>query len=492
LNSKRFGRGQSMSEELANKLNECTTKGYVIAPAGYGKTHLIALAARASEHRQLILTHTFAGVNSIKTKMTSLGVPTSKYQVDTIASWSLRLCLAYPKTSEWKTENPTSKQWNKLYECCAGLLVKKFIRHIIAATSGGVYVDEYQDCSDSQHLLVCALAEFLPCRILGDPMQAIFDFGGGKPVDWEGSVYPFFDCLGQLETPWRWEKAGEPMLGAWLNEVRKKIELGQKIDLFGECPPCVVCIDTNPEYLDSKQYSSLCDLLGHSESVIALLGGDQQSKNKTHKLAQKMAGRFSSIEEVEGKDLHSFVKKFGAAKTAQAGFLLTLDFAKKCFTGVGNTLTAGTKRGEVAKQSKGTKYPLVLHAANDYLNNPTSSHLMSFFLAVKANPKTSAYRRDLLYRFLIVLKMHVDGERETLSEAANVYQREMRHKGRPISHRKLIGTTLLVKGLEYDHAVILNASALNAKELYVAMTRGSKSLTIIGTGRYLPGKMKGD
>jgi hypothetical protein len=91
-----------MSEELAITLNDCTTKGYVIAPAGYGKTHLIALAVRGSSGRQLILTHTFAGVNSIKTKMTALGVPAFKYQVDTIASWSLRLCLAYPKTSGWK------------------------------------------------------------------------------------------------------------------------------------------------------------------------------------------------------------------------------------------------------------------------------------------------------------------------------------------------------------------------------------------------------
>ncbi|WP_256097468.1 hypothetical protein [Pseudomonas sp. 24 E 13] len=131
---------------------------------------------------------------------------------------------------------------------------------------------------------------------------------------------------------------------------------------------------------------------------------------------------------------------------------------------------------------------MVLKAANDYLNEPTSSHLKAFFLALKSNPETSAYRRDLLYRFLNVLKMHVDGEGATLAEAANTYQREMRHTGRPISHKKLIGTTLLVKGLEYDHAVILDADALNAKDLYVAMTRGSKSLTIIGTCRHLPAK----
>lgn len=479
-----------MSEELALKLNDFTTKGYVIAPAGYGKTHLIAMAVKAATKRQLILTHTFAGVNSLKTKMNALGVPASKYQIDTIASWSLRLCLAYPKTSGWKAEHPTGKQWSKLYQCCSELLGKQFIHRVVAATYAGVYVDEYQDCSDLQHALVCSLAEFMACRILGDPMQAIFDFGGdnGSPVDWVASVYPTFICLGQLETPWRWKTTGDPTLGAWLKEAREKLEQGQKIDVSNGLPACVKRVYTTPEYLAPKQYSSLMNLLGHQESVIALHGGDQQSKNKTHLLARTVGGRFSSIEEVEGKDLHSFIKKLVAAKTPQQGFLLALDFSKKCFTGVARTLTAGTQKGEVAKQSKATKYPPILFAANSYLASPTSAHLKAFFLALKANPETSAYRRDLLYRFLNVLKIHIDGGGATLTDAANLYQRDMRHTGRPINHRKLIGTTLLVKGLEYDHAVILDADALDAKDLYVAMTRGSKSLTIIGSKHYLPAK----
>lgn len=479
-----------MSEDLALKLNDFTTKGYVIAPAGYGKTHLIAMAVKAATKRQLVLTHTFAGVNSIKTKMNNLGVPASKYQIDTIASWSLRLCLAYPKTSGWKAEHPTGKQWNKLYERCSELLGKQFIRRVVAASYAGIYVDEYQDCSDLQHSLICSFAEFMPCRILGDPMQAIFDFGGdeGKPVDWTVSVYPTFTCLGQLETPWRWKTTGDPNLGAWLKKARETLMQGEKIDISNGLPPCVKRVHTPPEFLASKQYSSLMELLGHQESVIALHCGDQQSKNKTHLLARTMGGRFSSIEEVEGKDLHSFIKKLVSAKTTQQGFLLALDFSKKCFIGVGKILTAGTKRGEVAKQSKGTKYPLVLHAANTYIKEPTSAHLRAFFLALKANPDTSAYRRDLLYRFLNVLKIHIDGGAATLTEAANLYQRDMRHTGRPISHRKLIGTTLLVKGLEYDHAVILDADTLDAQDLYVAMTRGSKSLTIIGSKHELPAK----
>lgn len=477
-----------MSDELAAKLSNFTGKGYVIAPAGYGKTHLIALAVKAASKRQLVLTHTFAGVNSIKTKMTALGVPSSKYQVDTIASWSLRLCLAYPQMSCWKFENPTSKQWDKLYECCATLLGKTSMRQVVAATYEGVYIDEYQDCSNIQHGLVCALADSLYCRILGDPMQAIFNFGEGKPVDWEVDVYPSFTCLGQLETPWRWEKAGNPKLGAWLKDARARLEQGQKIDFLNGLPSCVKRVATEPQYLAKNQYSSLCDLLGHDESVIALHGGNQQFKNKTHLLARTMAGRFSSIEEVEGKELHSFIKKLEGVKTVQAGFLLTLAFVKKCFTGVDKVLTAGTKRGEVGKQNRNTKYPLVLDAANAYLNDATTFNLKAFFLTLKANPETSVYRRDLFYRLLSILKIHIDADGTTLSEAAKLYQRDMRHMGRPIAYRKLIGTTLLVKGLEYDHAVILDADSLNEKDLYVAMTRGAKSLTIIGAARHLPAK----
>ena len=39
--------------------------------------------------------------------------------------------------------------------------------------------------------------------------------------------------------------------------------------------------------------------------------------------------------------------------------------------------------------------------------------------------------------------------------------------------------TLLVKGLEYTHTIVLDANILDANNLYVAMTRGSTSLTVL-------------
>jgi DNA helicase-2/ATP-dependent DNA helicase PcrA len=41
-----------------------------------------------------------------------------------------------------------------------------------------------------------------------------------------------------------------------------------------------------------------------------------------------------------------------------------------------------------------------------------------------------------------------------------------------------VGSTLLLKGLESEVAVILDADGLNARNLYVAMTRGSNKLIV--------------
>jgi DNA helicase-2/ATP-dependent DNA helicase PcrA len=44
--------------------------------------------------------------------------------------------------------------------------------------------------------------------------------------------------------------------------------------------------------------------------------------------------------------------------------------------------------------------------------------------------------------------------------------------------KRVVGSTLLLKGLEADVGVILDADELDAHHLYVAMTRGAKRLII--------------
>ncbi len=62
-------------------------------------------------------------------------------------------------------------------------------------------------------------------------------------------------------------------------------------------------------------------------------------------------------------------------------------------------------------------------------------------------------------------------------DAAIRMREQNRLIGRPLP-RRAVGSTLLLKGLEADVAVVLNAGGLDARNLYVAITRGSKALTV--------------
>ena len=302
--------------ELAGKLAEYNGKGYVRAPAGYGKTHLIAESVGLAAGRQLILTHTYAGVNALRTKLRDLRIASSLYQLDTIASWTLRLCLAYPEASGFSIEKPESNdQWGQLYSACARLLNLEFMRRIIRASYTGAFVDEYQDCSIAQHELVVALCEILPCRILGDPLQGIFEFD--DPVDWDTHVAPVFDFLGVLGTPHRWNKVGMPKIGEWLAGIRTKLEQGTTIDLNDTMPRGVFVKLVNGYDELARKQQSVCSYFSCADGhrAIAIHKGAPPFKQKCHQLARSLTGAFASIEEIEGNALFAFFKTIDKART---------------------------------------------------------------------------------------------------------------------------------------------------------------------------------
>ncbi len=472
--------------DLAEVLAASRGSGYVVAPAGYGKTHLIAQAVSFSVGRQLVLTHTYAGVNVLRRKLRELRARSEAYRVDTIASWSLRLCLSYPTTSGWVINRPTSAQWPALYQACSGLLDYEFIRRIIKVSYAGLYVDEYQDCSAMQHQLVLKLARDLPCRLLGDPLQGIFDFNE-QPVNWETDVSGSFQRLGELETPHRWIRAGTSAVGTWLGTVRDRLEHGNPIDLAKDLPGGIRFVPVNAASELFRIQGNTCRYFqcAASESVVAIHKGDNQYKSKCHVLAKNVGGRFSSIEEIEGKAVFSFVGKVEGCKTNRARLKEAVKFATRCMTAVKASLPAATSRGERTVIRNNTLNPSVASAANAYLAEPTSSSLVHLLNAIRGGNDVKTVRADLFNRVVGVLRKQALHPELALSEAAEEYQGEFRYKGRPIVRRKLIGTTLLVKGLEFDHAIVLEADSLSKKELYVALTRGAKSVTIISSSPVL-------
>lgn len=59
----------------------------ITAPAGHGKTEMIADMVNASKKRQLVLTHTNAGVDAIINRFRKKKIKNDKYEVTTIAGF---------------------------------------------------------------------------------------------------------------------------------------------------------------------------------------------------------------------------------------------------------------------------------------------------------------------------------------------------------------------------------------------------------------------
>lgn len=465
-----------MTDQLAQSLAKDPKSGYIIAPAGFGKTYLIAESTKHCKGRQLILTHTFAGIDSIKTKLANLDVPSKQYHIDTIASFSLKWVRAYPASIGWDIDEPdTAGDWESLYQKSMSLFTKSFVQRVFNSTYSGVFVDEYQDCSQIQHGLVLKLAELKPTRLVGDPLQGIFDFGDGV-VDWEKSIKPHFDELGKLTTPWRWKLSGREPLGKWLFDIRDKIAEGNLPSVPRELKGFkhITCDLDNPK--DLKRLDEFKRLGKEAGRSIVVYPGSGEYKNKTHVLSKSLSGMFTSIEEVEGKALNRAIDKLIKAKSANMKLAAAITFAKSCMTSLGTLLPNATIEGRTARVNARTRFPVIVQSANEFLASNNLSHLTFFLRELTKCKEAKVYRRDLFSRFVSVLNY---AQTMPLDEAIKRYRQDFRHLGRPVRLSNQIGTTLLVKGLEYEHCIVTYPTKMSAKEFYVALTRGTQSVTVI-------------
>ncbi|MGC4900513.1 hypothetical protein ACLQ2Y_14385 [Micromonospora echinospora] len=111
------------------------------------------------------------------------------------------------------------------------------------------------------------------------------------------------------------------------------------------------------------------------------------------------------------------------------------------------------------------------------LDDPSPARVHEALNALDSVPTTKIFRHDAWYTILNALRIATSG---TTDVAAAVTQ--LRNRARVTGRRTtqhVISRPVLIKGLEYDHAIILDADAHHPTSLYVAMTRARRSLTIV-------------
>ena len=203
--------------------------GSVVAPAGCGKTQTIVDGLVDYDGLPvLILTHTNAGVTALRMRLQRAGINPNRYRLATIDGWALKLISLYPSLAGHRNEDgqidyPTTQ------DAAVAIVESGVLAPVLRATYGRLVVDEYQDCSMRQHRLIRALATELPCHVLGDPLQCVFNFNGAHP-EWEGDVLAVFPTVLELDVPYRWINAGQAAFGQWILDCREPLMSGGQID----------------------------------------------------------------------------------------------------------------------------------------------------------------------------------------------------------------------------------------------------------------------
>jgi DNA helicase-2/ATP-dependent DNA helicase PcrA len=115
--------------------------------------------------------------------------------------------------------------------------------------------------------------------------------------------------------------------------------------------------------------------------------------------------------------------------------------------------------------------------ALSFLRAPSHRSAVDVLIEIGKEAGVTAHRPAVLRACIKALQLCDGADGLSFHDAAIRMREQNRLVGRPLPKRA-VGSTLLLKGLEAEAAVILNAGALDARNLYVAMTRGSKALTV--------------
>jgi len=458
------------------------TRGHISAPAGYGKTQLISDSLKGHEDDKpvLILTHTNAGVAALRKRLAQNGISSRAYELQTLDGWALRLINAYPHRSGIDPQrlaitNP-KQDYPAIQAAARDLIAGGCIDTILQGSYSRLWVDEYQDCSTVQHEMVVACANLLPTVVLGDPMQSVFGFAGRR-VDWADlpSVFPEGKAL---ETPWRWNNAGAPEIGSWLAQAREALWNCEPIDL-DEAPAGVEYAPVpSPKELVRKEREVIRRLQRHGTLLIIGRSSEEAKadEKRRHALARRNPG-VTVVEAVELRQMMFFFKQLDLEMPLNAVFLCA-ELAAQTMTKVPPAKHFRDRIERIHKNGIGRfKVTEVDHAALNVLASPRYQSVSRLLAAIRNIDGARVFRPTIYDATQRALSRACSDNHPEALLAARSERDARRHQERTAG-KIAIGTALLLKGLESDACLIMDAHTLDRHQLYVALTRGAKAIHI--------------
>lgn len=482
---------------LTDFINE--PKSLLIAAAGHGKTHAIAECVQLCPEGQcqLILTHTHAGIASIKAKLNALKVDSKKYHVETITSFVQQYTMAYCKKED--LPEPSDKTYFRIVqEKALKIFSNPHILGVVKVTYGSLFVDEYQDCEEIQHAIIMKLGQVLPVHVLGDELQGIFGFVG-RLVNFEQDLQEFKQF--ELKKPWRWCKEGNSQaLGDKILEWRKKLLAKERIRLVTDRDANVeVCIVAFEAMSHSRYYYQLLRkviTMYDSESMLIIFPSYVDERGFLRgrindrisiKDGFDFENRFLLAEAIDdrsfyfnAKAIDEIIRKINSPRVKKkekkiVDMMNALSFNRTdlyiWFDRKHDCRLIDKKKGNKAKSDK------LAEIYGRFLTNPSKRGLDEIITFFQKDAGMKPKRCEVLSSIQHCLRSYP--EEMSVYDAMYETRNAIRRGGRKIQGR-CIGTTLLTKGLEFDTVIVLDAHRFeDAKNFYVAISRACKHLVII-------------
>ena len=467
-------------------------KSMIIAPAGYGKTHTImeCLHIFEASKKCLILTHTHAGIASIKEKMQKGSINPRKFAIDTISSFALQYSNTFHINKAEIPKIEDNDYFNFAIETAIKIFSSQPLKAVIKSSYSKLLVDEYQDCTNLQHKMILALSDILPTHILGDPLQGIFEFRNSTIVDMEsdGEMQGLNQNIQTLDTPWRWNQHGTIELGQALAYIRTLLLSRTPIDLQHFHPHIHVVIEPENGFLDQINNSNRIiwnEINNRSTDSLLFLHPISTSVNPRITFIQRFSNTVRLIESIDDKDYYKFSNYFDT-QTGQNLINKILDFMK--------IISSKTVIGEwfndngLLKNKRSLEDKIVTQKLQSMINSivqqKSFKNIAVLITELVQLPNNKCYRVELKKDMIKALELAY-AENNTVYESMKKNRDILRRVGRNIKGR-CIGTTLLTKGLEFDVVIVLNAHLFsNSRHLYVALTRASKKLIVISQSSIL-------
>jgi DNA helicase-2/ATP-dependent DNA helicase PcrA len=359
--------------------------------------------------------------------------------------------------------HPIKPNWDDVYLGAVSILQSPVVQEVIKASYDRVLIDEYQDCEQYQHSIAMWLSSIIPTVVFGDPMQGIFEFVDTK-ISWGTTVASSFTPAIELEVPHRWTNANVE-LGRWIADTRQKLMNGDPIDLR----------DGPITYIQSNDAFDMSLFFDGFESRSGTTAAINCWRKTCDQLAKSTKGAFQAIEEIAAKRLMEFAEIWdmsGSTPQARAEALRSL------------VDDAITRTAPSSEKPSDPVLDIEVYAAWAKLSiGGAAVNALEVLKLERSHPLSRTFRGELIADTRRALSELLEGRHHSLVAASEAVRQRLSLTGRaPVA--RTISTPLLLKGLEFDHVLIPDATHYvkqkfaAAKLFYVAISRARKTLTI--------------